>query len=180
MSTTKKRDVEAVKDVLELQKDMNAMSVDKINELAPKVEAEEIEKPLSMRERAALENARYIEPKRTLKAFGTLPEKLKREHAHAWEYVKGMFENYIVNGESITFWLSLYPGDPDCLWEIPPNVAVYIPRHVAKHLEEIMKYHSFSFLEKPKERWRPGDEMEFFAPTGTHYRGKFRAIGAFA
>lgn len=173
-----KKDETAVKEVLELQKDLNAMSVDKINQIAPKIE--EVPLEMSLKERAALENALYIEPKRTLKSFGTLPEKLKKEHAYAWEYVKGMFENYIVNGESITFWLSLYPGDPDCLWEIPPNRPVYIPRHVAKHLEEVMKYHTFSFIDKPADKWRPGDHTDYFAPTGTHYRGKFRAIGAFA
>jgi hypothetical protein len=178
MSTTKRKDAEAVKDVLKLQEQMNAMSVDKINDIAPKVEDAPVE--MSMKERASLENALYIEPKRTLKAFGTLPEKLKKEHAHAWEYVKGMFENYIVNTEHLTFWLCLYPGDPDCLWEIPPNRPVYVPRHVAKHLEEIMKYHTFDFIQKPESKWRPGDQMESFSPVGTHYRGKFRAIGAFA
>lgn len=180
MSVKKKLDSDDVKSVIEMQKDMNALSVDKINEVAPKNEEVEAPLELSYKEKAALENALYIEPKRTLKAFGNLPEKLKREHAHAWEYVKGMYENYIVNSEPITFWLSLYPGDPDCLWEIPPNRAVYIPRHVAKHLEEVMKYHSFDFVEKPKDRWRPGDQMEQFTPVATHYRGKFRPIGAFA
>lgn len=178
--TKRTADATEVNKVLEMQKSMNALTQDKVNDMAPAPSAEEVEKPLSMREMAALENALYIEPKRQLKAFGTLPEKLRREHKHAWEYVKGMFENIIVNGEHITFWLSLYPGDPDCLWEIPSNKPVYIPRHVAKHLEEVMKYHSFSFIEKPTSKWRPGDEMEYFAPTETHYRGKFRAIGSFA
>lgn len=176
--STKRKDMEAVESVIKMQEDLATLTIDKINEIAPEADPKPVE--LSDRERAALENALYIEPKRKLKAFGTLPEKLKREHQHAWEYVKGMFENYIVNNEPLTFWLSLYPGDPDCLWEIPPNRPVYIPRHVAKHLEEVMKYHSFDFLEKPKERWRPGDQMENFAPVSTHYRGKFRAIGAFA
>ena len=178
MSIPRKTDAEVVKEVLGLQSDLNALSVDKISATAP--EAIEHEPEVSMKEIALREGVRYIEPKRKLQAFGTLPEKMKREHRHAWGYVRGMFENYIINNEPITFWLSLFPGDPDCMWEIPPNVPVYIPRHVAKHLEEVMKYHTFSYIEKPTNKWRPGDSMEYFAPTGTHYRGKFRAIGAFA
>ncbi len=179
MTVTKKKDIDAVKEVLSMQKDLSNLSVDKVNQIAPV--AEEVEdRPMTARERATLENALYIEPKRQLKAFGTLPEKLKKEHAFMWEYVKGVYENIIVNGEAITFWLSLYPGDPDNLWEIPANRAVYVPRHVAKHLEECMKYHTFDFLKIPESRWRPGDAMETFSPIGTHYRGKFRAIGAFA
>jgi hypothetical protein len=178
MTTPRKSEIDSVKSTLSLQSSLNEMTVDKINDQAPDGEAPEPK--VSYREIAAREGIRYIEPKRRLKGFGELPEKLKKEHAHAWEYVKGMFENYIINTEPLTFWLSLYPGDPDCLWEIPPNVPVYIPRHVAKHLEETMKYHTFSFIEKPKEKWKPGDSMEDFAATGTFYRGKFRAIGAFS
>jgi hypothetical protein len=176
--TKKTDDIKTVNKVIQMQEDMNALDVDKINELAPAPIEED--KPLSNREMAALENAVFIEPKRQLRGFGTLPEKLKREHKHAWEYVKGMFENIIVNGEALTFWLSLYPGDPDCLWEIPANVPVFVPRHVANHLEKIMEYHEFSMVEKPQSKWRPGDQIEYFAPTATKYRGKFRAIGAFA
>lgn len=174
----KENDEVVVKKVLKMGEDLNALSVDKINEIAPTIDDAPFE--MSTKDKARMENIAYLEPKRTLKAFGTLPEKLKKEHSHAWEYVKGIFENYLINGEHLTFWLSLFPGDPDCLWEIPANVPVYVPRHVAKHLEEVMKYHTFDFLQKPKDRWRPGDEMEYFSPVGTHYRGKFRAIGAFS
>lgn len=178
MNSKKTRDQEAVKEVLEIQKDLNALSVDKVNEIAPEAEVAPLE--LTAKEKAKMERCRYVEPKRQLQAFGKLPEKLRAEHKHAWEYVRGMYENYMVNAEPITFWLSLYPGDPDNLWEIPANQPVYVPRHVAKHLEEVMKYHKFEFLEKPKDKWRPGDEMEYFAPVETVYRGKFRPIGAFA
>ena len=176
MTITRKRDL--VSETLDHQSQLNNLDVDTIEKIAPKTEVAPPE--LSARERAKLENALYIEPKRTLKGFGTLPEKLKREHAHAWEYVKGMFENYIVNTEALTFWLSLYPGDPDCLWEIPPNRPVYIPRHVANHLEEVMKYHKFDYVPKAESQWVPGQSIEHFLPVSTHFRGKFRAIGAFA
>lgn len=176
MSRPRKEDL--VSAVLENEKQLSKLDVDTIDKMAPEAEIPEPE--ISIKERARMENCQYIEPKRKLKGFGILPEKLKKEHAHAWEYVRGMFENYIVGSESLTFWLSLYPGDPDCLWEIPPNRPVYIPRHVAKHLEEVMKYHKFDYVQKPETQWQVDQQIEQFTPVSTHYRGKFRAIGAFA
>ena len=76
--TKKTDDIKKVNKVIQMQEDMNALDVDKINELAPAPIEED--KPLSNREMAALENAVFIEPKRQLRGFGTLPEKLKREH----------------------------------------------------------------------------------------------------
>lgn len=173
-----KKDQGLVESVLETQKDLNALTVDKINELAP--EAEEVEPQLTMKEKAALENALYIEPRRKMKGFGTLAEKQKKQHAHDWEYVKGIFENYVVNGEPLRFWHCIYPEDADCLWEIPCNVAVYVPRMIAKHLEEQMKYHKFEFVPISERNQGVDRFTDEFRPVTTTYRGKFRPIGAFA
>ena len=178
----KKETENLVKNVANMTTEMSHLTVDKINETAPVIEVAELR--MTAKEKAASEGVRYIEPKRKLQAFGKLPEKLKKEHERAWEYVKGIYENYVVSGEPIEFWYSEYPGDPDCLWEIPCNVPVYIPRLVAKHLEECQKYHSFSRLDNNVDP-RPMTanevkEMRWFYPSGTHYRGKFRAIGVFA
>lgn len=175
----KKTREDTVKEVVSLQQDLNALSVDKINETAPKADPEP-QTQLSMKEIAKAENVPYIEPKRKIKGFGKLPEKLVAEHKRDWEYVKGIFENFVVNGEPVKFWLSVYPGDPDCLWEIPANRPVYVPRMVAKHLEDVMKYHTFSYLEKHQQTMAPDDFTHQFTVTGTTYRGKFRAVGAFA
>ena len=162
-----------------LQQNMNALTMDEIERQEPEALVQVQE--MSMKERAKLEGAVYLEPKRRLSPpLGTLPDKQKKEHAHAWEYVKGMYENYVVNGEPLTFALCLYAGDPDLLWEIPANVPVYIPRHVAKHLEEVQKYHTFNYLEVPTDRWHADEFTHQFGISGTHYRGKFRAIGAFS
>jgi hypothetical protein len=173
--TTKK----LVKSIGSLQESISTLTVDEINKKAPDAEPEIQE--MSLKERAKLENVRYIEPKRRLSPpLGTLPEKLKAEHKHAWEYVKGMYENYVINGEPITFSYCQYPGDADYMWEIPSNTPVYVPRMIAKHLEEIQKYHQFEYREKTNNSWRPDDFTHQFNVTATHYRGKFRALGAFA
>jgi hypothetical protein len=170
-----------IQEVAGLQEEMSSLAVDTIEELAPKAVVPEVLE-MSIKERAKKENVRYIEPKRTLTPPGKaekLPEKLKKQHARDWEYVKGILENFELTGEPVEFALKLYPGDPDLLWEVPSNVPVYVPRLVAKHLEETMKYHTFSFIDVPSERWKVNDFTHHFKPTGTHYRAKFRSVGAF-
>ncbi len=179
-----KKDTESlVKNVAEMSQGIAQMSVDKINELAPAAELAELQ--LTAKQKAATEGVRYIEPKRKFKGLGVLPEKLKKDHARAWEYVKGIYENYVVSGEPVEFWHNGdFPGDPDCLWAIPCNVAVYVPRFIAKHLEECQKYHTFTKLEGKSDPTPMGshevEAMRWFSPSGTHYRGKFRSIGAFS
>lgn len=175
MSKTKE---DLVKSTIDLQENMNSLSQDKVNEMAPKPDIDE--KPqLSLKEKARLANAVFIEPIRKLTPFGKLPDSLKKEHAYDWEYVTGIFENVIINGEPLRFWYSKYPGDPDCLWEIPCNKPLYLPRMIAKHLEEGLKYHTFTYREIPQERQRPDEFTHEFIPTGTHYRGKMRAVDSF-
>lgn len=167
-----------VKQTVKTITDLNELTSDKVTEIAPVVEPEPQE--LSLKSRAQMEGVFYVEPKKRLPAVGTLPEKLKADHKRDWEYVKGMYENYVNIGEHVAFWFCKYPGDPDCLWEIPANKPVYIPRMIARHLEEAQKYHTFTHAPRSVERQRKDDHMEDFTVTGTHYRGKFRPIGAFA
>lgn len=175
----KKETEKLAQSAVALQEDLNKLTVDEIHRTAVAEEPEAQQE--SLEAVARREGCQYIKPKRRLSPpMGQLPEKLKKEHSRAWEYVKGVYENYVVNGEAITFSLCLYPGDADYLWEIPPNVPVYVPRMVAKHLEEVQKYHTFSYLETPMDQWRSDDFTHQFRATGIKYRGKFRPLGAFA
>jgi hypothetical protein len=179
----------AVKEVMSLHKDMNEMTVDKVNDTAPSAKECEQQTKLSAREIASNENVKYIEPIRKLQPFGHLPEKWKKDHAHDWEYVKGIFENEVSRGEPIRFTFSKWPGDPDCIWEIPSNVPVYVPRMIAKHLSgekdektgmQAMQYHTFEHIQKAESQLRKDDMTHQFSVTGTISRGKFRALGAFS
>ena len=175
----KKQSESLIKGALEIQADLNSLTVDQINREAPKA-IEQIPQEMSLKERAKLEGARYVEPKRLSPPLGKLPESLKKEHNHAWEYVKGIYENYVVTGEPLTFSYSVYPGDADYMWTVPANVPVYVPRFIAKHLEECQAYHTFNYVEKNSSDWKTNDQTHQFKVTGTTYRGKFRPIGAFA
>jgi hypothetical protein len=167
-----------IKQVVSIDKSLNELTVDKVNETKPKEQETDTVIKLTTKERAKLEGIRYIEGKRLTPPLGVLPEKLRKEHAHDWEYVKGMFENQIIGGEGIKFGFCKYPGDPDLLFDIPANVPVYVPRMIAKHLESL-EYHTFGFAPK-LGKVVEGDFMENFEVSGTKSRGKFRAIEAFA
>jgi hypothetical protein len=179
----KKDSEKLVNAVADVQDNLNSLSVDAINEKAPCQEPEPQEK--SLEEIAKSEGALYIKPKRRLSPpLGCLndcknPEKIKRQHARDWEYVKGVYENIAVPGEAIKFSLCLYAGDPDYLWEIPCNVPVYVPRMVARHLESVQQYHQFGHIEKPSKLQSVDEFTHELNVIGTSYRGKFRPMEAF-
>lgn len=170
---------EMVKQVVSLNEQMNQLTADNVVNAAPITEPEVQE--LTLKQICKNEGALWIEPKRRLSApIGKLPEKLQREHAHAWEYVKGIFENLECPGQPIEFDFCWYPGDPDLRWEIPCNKVVYVPRLIAKHLEKCMQYHKFGYVNKPVQAVSELDYMENFAVLDTLWRGKFRPVEAFA
>lgn len=174
----KKTDKDLVHSTLNMQRELNELTQDVINEIAP--EADEVEVQLTTKQLAAKEGIPYITPKRTMQAFGKLPEKLKAEHKRDWEYTKAIITNEVINGEPLSFWYSKYPGDPDCLWEIPTNRPVYIPRMLAKHLEEIPQYHKFDFIQSDSNNWKADEFTHRFTPVSTIRRYTCRPIGAFS
>ncbi|MGE5685183.1 MAG: hypothetical protein ACM3ZS_08585 [Nitrososphaerota archaeon] len=179
-----KKDVDSlVKNVAEMGHEISQMSVDKINEMAPQPTEKELR--LTAKQKASEEGVPFIEPQRVFKAFTAVPEKFKKAHAYSWEYVKGIYENYVINGEPLKFrYNGEIPGEDDAEWVIPCNKPVYVPRFIAKHLEECQKYHSFSQVDGNSDPRAVAshevESMRWFAPTGTHFRGRFRAIGAFS
>ncbi len=166
-----------VSQVVTMTEDLNKLTVDEVAK-TPVTEPEP-QTQLTHRQIADSMNLKYIEPKRKLAGFGKLPEKLKAEHARDWEYVKGVYENIESVGETLEFWLCLYAGDPDCLWSIPCNTPLYVPRMVAKHLEECQKYHKFDYIDRSTAHLNHGDFTSTFAASETIYRGKFRPMEAF-
>jgi hypothetical protein len=180
-----------IKEVAEIAPEMSALTVDKISKTAPK--AEEAELKMTAKQKAEMEGAQWITPKKQLQAFGTLKNEWRRAREHDWEYVKGMFQPEVINGRSTSepkcFWFSKWPGDPDCLWEVPVSVPVYLPRMIAYYLSgekdpltgmESMKYHTFDYIERPTTYWKADTFTHQFTPTNTHYRGRFVPIGAFS
>lgn len=189
----KKDPAKLVKDVAAMTGSMSQMTQDKVSEMAPEGEMPEIK--LTAKEIAARDGVRYIEPKKKLPGFGdkNMKSEWKAQHARDWEYILGMFQGEVQNNgysqEPKTFWHCKWPGDPDCLWEIPVETPVYVPRMIAKYLSgekeedtgmETMKYHKFDYKERPSTYVRPNDFTHDFAPVSTHYRGRFMQLGNFS
>lgn len=166
-----------IEEVVDLTQDLNDLTVDKISSAAPKEEP--ITQEMSLKERAKLEGALYIEGKKVFPPIGTLPDKWKKEHDRDWEYVKGIYENNISPGESLSFAFCKWPGDWDMQFTIPCNIPVYVPRMIAEHLEKGLAYHTFDYRQRPDHQWRVDDFTHKFSVVGTKYRGMFRPIGAF-
>ena len=112
----KKGNLEAVQQVAAMSEQMNTLTVDRINEIAPPAK-EILPPPMSLKERAKLEGVLYIEPNKKLPAFGKLPPEWKSARDRDWEYVLGIFQSgnctSIAPGEPQRFWLCIWPGDPD-------------------------------------------------------------------
>ena len=106
-----KKTEKLVKNVADMSVEMSELTVDKIAET--KVSEPEPQTQLTARQLADSMGLRYIEPKRKLQAIGKLNPKQKKDHAHDWDYVKGIYENIEFVGEHIEFWYCKYPGDPD-------------------------------------------------------------------
>lgn len=167
-----------IKSTINAENELKELTVDNINKTKP---TEPDFQKKSLEKKYEDEGVKYIKPSRRLSApMGKLPDKLKKEHKRAWDYVKGIYENFAIPGEALSFSLCLYPGDPDYLWIIPTNIPVAVPRCVAQHLEEVQKYSIFDYRERNSSEMHEDAFTHRFIVSGNKYRGKFRPLEAFA
>lgn len=124
-------------------------------------------------------NSIRLQPIRRIKTRGKPNPKTEDDRKHGWEYVTGVFENKVLIGEGISFWLCVYPGDDYCEWHVPANVPVELPRHVANHLAKNLKYCTFKFKEKAPSQWRPDDFADTFVVDQVLRRGTFTSAEDF-
>ncbi len=125
-------------------------------------------------------NARKIVPNYTIKVprKSPIPEGLRAERDHGWEYVDGIFENRFAPGEPITFCKNPFPGDGYSEWTIPANIPISIPRWLAKHLND-RKWKQFGFKDRESSRLIPGDVMQNFDVTGIQHRTSFMRVSEY-
>lgn len=106
-----------------------------MNEAMKRAPEKEQEKQLKISEfKKKFPDARYIEPSKRIPTGGIKVEEYEKQRDFLWEYVVGVFESVLV-GAKLEFWLTGLPGDDYCLWAIPVNTPVGLPRFVAKHLQ---------------------------------------------
>lgn len=118
-------------------------------------------------------------PLRRIRSRAKPQKKWEKERAYDNEYVVGILENKVSPTEGAHFWKNNFPGDDYCEWQIPPNIAVAIPRHVANHLHEKIKYHTFKYKETPPANQIVDQFKEKFDYDQTYDRMTFSPLRAF-
>ena len=129
----------AIKQVDEFQKNIDEMTLDRMNQ-TPKKEVEEQTK-MSQQD---IEKSKeiYLKPKTSISSQEKFNEKFRDDYNFQKEYVHFIAENLEVIGESIDVWTKPFPGLPAQEWIVPVNTPVWGPRFLAEQLNKA-QYHVF-------------------------------------
>ena len=122
----------------------------------------------------------YIEPKTRIPTQGNKHPELEKQREYLTEYVVGVFESEMINGQ-LDFFKTGLPGDDYCQWVIPVNRPVGVPRFIAQHLAKGLGWKEMKPLgrgNEPKafyeeEMTKPFEEFVY------KKRGHFRALNEF-
>lgn len=125
-------------------------------------------------------DARYLEPATRIPTGGIKHEEFEKQREYLTEYVVGIFESQLVVG-SLDFYLTGLPGDDYCLWKIPVNKAIGIPRFVAQHLNKNLNWKEMKPLGRNQEpvAFEEQDVTAPFHNFETKRRGTFHPINAY-
>lgn len=140
-SESQKQLDKAEKQLAEFDSNVKEMTMDRINQLAPKVDRPE-EAPISQRD---LRNSKdiYLKPEKII-GPGVNPktgesEKFNENFRAAYEYDKELVQFQAVNneiiGETLELWTKPYGGTNCEFWKVPVNVAVWGPRYLAEQIK---------------------------------------------
>lgn len=125
-------------------------------------------------------DALYLEPKHRIPTKGVRNSEKDKNKDYLHEYVVGIFESQLV-GSKLTLWKDGLPGDDFCMWEIPVNRPVGIPRFLAQHLSKELKWKEMLPLGRNNEPQAVYDEemMKPFERFVEKRRGTFHPINSY-
>ena len=164
ISSTVKKDLEkANQDFQAFDQNVKELTQDRMD-MTPK---EEVEKQTKLSQKD-LEKSKdiYLKPKKSLgpgrdsktNFVEKFNEKYRKDYEFATEYVQFIAENKEIIGEAIEIWTKPFPGMNTEFWEVPTNIPVWGPRHLAEQITKA-KYHRLS--------------MKDDSFTGSDSRGKY-------
>lgn len=140
---------------------VNEMTYDRMK-LVPKPETE----PQDATKRAINEMDKYqdiyLKPISSVASKEPFNEKFRCMWEYDKQYVRVIFENIEIRGDTIEIWTKPYPGLPAQFWQVPVNKAVYAPRHLAEQVKRKF-YHRLTMQEQ-------AHDQNF---TGSHAVGSF-------
>jgi len=158
-----------------------AEAVNGMNEAMAKVPQGRIDAQLKITEfNKKFPDAKYVEPKHRIPTAGVKHEEWEKQRELLHEYVVGIFESQIIQGK-IEFWLTGLPGDDYCLWSIPCNKPVGVPRFVGQHLSKGLSWKEMKPLGRDNEpqSFYEEDMITPFTKFETKRRGTFHPINAY-
>jgi hypothetical protein len=125
-------------------------------------------------------DAIYLEPATKIPTGGIRHAEIDKQKDYLHEYVVGIFESQMIQGQ-LDFFLTGLPGDDYCRWVVPVNKAVGVPRFVAQHLAKGLGWKQMKPLAKShdpqsfnsEEMTKPFQEFEYVK------RGHFHPINAY-
>lgn len=91
----------------------------------------------------------YLKPKRSIPSREKFNERFRESYNRDKEYVHYTVQHEEIKGETVELWTKPYPGLPAEEWAIPSGKPVWIPRYVAKKLEEGCVYHRLRTEDRP-------------------------------
>lgn len=147
----------------------------------PVVAKEIIPEPTAKITVANKSNAKRLEAVRSIPVRRKSPitEQMQKERARGWEYVEGIFENRFSIGETLSFWINPFPGDPYSEWTVPCNTTLSVPRWLAKHLNE-RRFVQFKYKDSSNVRiLQSNDFVETFEPDAIQHRTTFINTNAY-
>ena len=156
-------------------------AVNGMNAAMEKTPEREVEKTSRITEfKKKFPDATYLEPKTRIPTSGTRHPEWEKQRDYLHEYVVGVFESQMIVGK-IEFWLTGLPGDDYCLWSIPCNKTVGIPRFVGKHLSTNLSWKEMKPLGRGNEpqSFYEDEMMNPFGNFETKRRGTFHPVNAY-
>jgi hypothetical protein len=125
-------------------------------------------------------DAKRIEPAVRIPTSGIKHPHFEAQREYLTEYVVGVFESQIINGQ-LEFFLTGLPGDDYCKWVIPVNKTIGIPRFVAQHINKNLCWKEMKPLGRNQDPSAYEDEniLTPFNNFETKRRGTFHPINAY-
>lgn len=141
---------EAMKEVRKLEEQLDRkeetvskLSLDDMNK-AP-IQETEGQTKISQKE-ARNSNDVYLKPVKSIYTMEAPAKWQEATRARAWERVKVVAENKSLKGDAIELWTKRFKGDNADFWIVPVNVPIWIPRLLARQIEEDCKYHEIKMM----------------------------------
>lgn len=138
--------VKAEKQLEKFEDQVKEMTMDRVNQLAPKAKETDAQIQLSQKQ---IEKSKetYLKPNKTIGCRDKFNEDYRSQYNYDKEYVHFIAENKEIIGETIDIWTRPYAGMPAEYWNVPTNKPVWGPRYLAEQIKRCY-YHRLTMQEK--------------------------------